>query len=187
LRSTRISPGLSTLLGLYERPLLAKFYEAQHRNLQIKQLKWKAAKLGFQVIQVPDPIHTRQLLEKTPRPKCHLSQPIQVDLGIAARTISTAGSETIPNYLEREPLRHKMSRNKRAEENGGPRCGLSILRPRNRLLTKRYKAPARVGGLAPLKSERSPDERSVLVPGGAIGVLPHLHSAPAGIPVPVVG
>ena len=31
----------------------AKFYEAQHRNLQIKQLKWKAAKLGFQVIQAP--------------------------------------------------------------------------------------------------------------------------------------
>jgi transposase len=30
-----------------------KFYEAQHRNLQIKQLKWKAAKLGFQVIQAP--------------------------------------------------------------------------------------------------------------------------------------
>jgi hypothetical protein len=25
----------------------AEFYEAQHRDLQIKQLKWKAAKLGF--------------------------------------------------------------------------------------------------------------------------------------------
>ena len=31
----------------------AKFYEVQHRNLQIKQLKWKAAKLGFQVVQAP--------------------------------------------------------------------------------------------------------------------------------------
>ena len=31
----------------------AKFYEAQHRDLQIKQLKWKAAKLGFQVVQPP--------------------------------------------------------------------------------------------------------------------------------------
>ena len=31
----------------------AKFYETQHRNLQIKQLKWKAAKLGFQVVQAP--------------------------------------------------------------------------------------------------------------------------------------
>ena len=31
----------------------ARFYEAQHRDLQIKQLKWKAAKLGFRVVQVP--------------------------------------------------------------------------------------------------------------------------------------
>src|SRR5882672_2700705 len=31
----------------------AEFYEAQHRRLQIKHLKSKAAKLGFQVIQVP--------------------------------------------------------------------------------------------------------------------------------------
>jgi hypothetical protein len=31
----------------------ANFYENQHRNLQIKQLKWKAAKLGFQVVQAP--------------------------------------------------------------------------------------------------------------------------------------
>jgi len=31
----------------------AKFYETQHRALQIKQLKWKAAKLGFQVVQAP--------------------------------------------------------------------------------------------------------------------------------------
>ena len=31
----------------------AKFYEAQHRNLQVKQLKWKAAKLGYQIIQSP--------------------------------------------------------------------------------------------------------------------------------------
>ena len=31
----------------------ARFYEAQHRDLQIKQLKWKAAKLGFRVVQAP--------------------------------------------------------------------------------------------------------------------------------------
>ncbi|HWO36408.1 MAG TPA: hypothetical protein VNO32_47070 [Candidatus Acidoferrum sp.] len=31
----------------------AEFYEAQHRRLQIKHLKTKAAKLGFQLIQVP--------------------------------------------------------------------------------------------------------------------------------------
>ena len=29
----------------------AKFYEAQHRQRQIKQLKWKAAKLGFRVVE----------------------------------------------------------------------------------------------------------------------------------------
>src|SRR5438270_12279266 len=28
----------------------AAFYELQHRHLQIKQLKWKAAKLGFQIV-----------------------------------------------------------------------------------------------------------------------------------------
>src|ERR1700758_4889213 len=31
----------------------AAFYEAQHRHLQIKHLKWKAAKLGFQIVQAP--------------------------------------------------------------------------------------------------------------------------------------
>jgi len=31
----------------------AEFYEAQHRKLQINHLKWKAAKLGFQVIEAP--------------------------------------------------------------------------------------------------------------------------------------
>jgi len=31
----------------------AAFYEAQHRQLQIKHLKWKAAKLGFQIVQAP--------------------------------------------------------------------------------------------------------------------------------------
>ena len=31
----------------------AAFYEAQHRQLQIKQLKWKAARLGFQIVQTP--------------------------------------------------------------------------------------------------------------------------------------
>ena len=29
----------------------AALYEAQHKQLQIKQLKWKAAKLGFQIVQ----------------------------------------------------------------------------------------------------------------------------------------
>ena len=29
----------------------AQFYEAQHRKLQITHLKWKAAKLGFRVVQ----------------------------------------------------------------------------------------------------------------------------------------
>jgi hypothetical protein len=31
----------------------ARFYAAQHRNLQLKQLKWKAAKLGYQLVQSP--------------------------------------------------------------------------------------------------------------------------------------
>ena len=31
----------------------AAFYEAQHRQLQIKQLKWKAAKLGYNVTPIP--------------------------------------------------------------------------------------------------------------------------------------
>jgi hypothetical protein len=31
----------------------AAFYEAQHRQLQVKHLKSKAAKLGFQIIQIP--------------------------------------------------------------------------------------------------------------------------------------
>jgi hypothetical protein len=31
----------------------AAFYDAQHRNLQIKHLKSKAARLGFQIVQVP--------------------------------------------------------------------------------------------------------------------------------------
>jgi transposase len=31
----------------------AAFYEAQHRKQQIKYLKWKAAKLGFQIIEAP--------------------------------------------------------------------------------------------------------------------------------------
>jgi len=32
---------------------VAALYEAQHRQLQIKHLKWKAATLGYQLIQVP--------------------------------------------------------------------------------------------------------------------------------------
>ncbi|PYT37802.1 MAG: hypothetical protein DMG45_25475 [Acidobacteria bacterium] len=31
----------------------AAFYKLQHRHLQIKQLKWKAAKLGFQIVGAP--------------------------------------------------------------------------------------------------------------------------------------
>jgi hypothetical protein len=31
----------------------AAFYQVQHRLLQIKHLKWKAATLGYQLIQVP--------------------------------------------------------------------------------------------------------------------------------------
>ena len=31
----------------------AEFYEAQHRKRQINHLKWKAAKLGFQIIDAP--------------------------------------------------------------------------------------------------------------------------------------
>jgi transposase len=29
----------------------AQFYEAQHRKRQISHLKWKAAKLGFQIVE----------------------------------------------------------------------------------------------------------------------------------------
>jgi len=31
----------------------AAFYEAQHKQSQIKQLKWKAAKLGYRVTPIP--------------------------------------------------------------------------------------------------------------------------------------
>jgi len=31
----------------------AEFYEAEHRQRQIKHLKWKAAKLGYQIVQAP--------------------------------------------------------------------------------------------------------------------------------------
>jgi hypothetical protein len=31
----------------------AAFYETQQRQLQIKHLMWKAAKLGFQIVQAP--------------------------------------------------------------------------------------------------------------------------------------
>jgi len=33
----------------------AAFYEAHHRQFQIKQLKWKAASLGYQVTPIPAP------------------------------------------------------------------------------------------------------------------------------------
>ena len=31
----------------------AAFYEVEHQRLQIKHLKWKAAKLGYQIVQAP--------------------------------------------------------------------------------------------------------------------------------------
>jgi transposase len=31
----------------------AEFYDAQHRKLQVKSLRWKAAQLGFQIIEAP--------------------------------------------------------------------------------------------------------------------------------------
>ena len=31
----------------------AEFYQAQHRKQQINNLKWKAAKLGFQITEAP--------------------------------------------------------------------------------------------------------------------------------------
>jgi hypothetical protein len=31
----------------------ALLYQAQHRQLQIKQLKWEASKLGFRVVEAP--------------------------------------------------------------------------------------------------------------------------------------
>jgi len=31
----------------------ALLYQTQHRQLQIKQLKWKATKLGFRVVEAP--------------------------------------------------------------------------------------------------------------------------------------
>ena len=32
---------------------IPKFYEAQHRTQQIKHLKWRAAKMGLQIIEAP--------------------------------------------------------------------------------------------------------------------------------------
>ncbi len=37
----------------YGSDMGAEFYEAQHRKRQISHLKWKAAKLGFQIIDAP--------------------------------------------------------------------------------------------------------------------------------------
>jgi hypothetical protein len=31
----------------------AEFYDAEHRQRQIKHLKWKAAKLGYQIVHAP--------------------------------------------------------------------------------------------------------------------------------------
>lgn len=39
--------------GMKYVDLGAAVYEAQHRQLQIKYLKWKAAKLGYQIVQAP--------------------------------------------------------------------------------------------------------------------------------------
>ena len=82
MRPTRVTPKLSALLELYERPLQGKFYEAQHRNPQIKHSNRKAAKLGFQVIHVPGS-YTDQTAsgENSETEVHHLSQSIQVDLG----------------------------------------------------------------------------------------------------------
>src|ERR1700739_1427763 len=37
--------------GMHTAHKGAAFYELKHRQLQVKQLKWKAAKLGFQIVQ----------------------------------------------------------------------------------------------------------------------------------------
>jgi hypothetical protein len=39
----------------------AAFYQAQHRHLQIKQLRVKAASLGYQLIQGPAALISRSL------------------------------------------------------------------------------------------------------------------------------
>jgi transposase len=39
--------------GMKYVDLGAQFYEAKHRRLQIRYLKWKAEKLGFKVIEAP--------------------------------------------------------------------------------------------------------------------------------------
>jgi hypothetical protein len=44
----------------------AAFYEAQHRQLQIKQLKWKAAKLGSRSSKLPLPKERELLFAKNP-------------------------------------------------------------------------------------------------------------------------
>jgi hypothetical protein len=41
---------VSTVAGDSDDALL---YQAQHRQLQIKQLRWKAIKLGFRVVEAP--------------------------------------------------------------------------------------------------------------------------------------
>ena len=40
----------------------AEFYEAQHRKLQISHLKWKAAKLGFQIVEASCSLKTSEFL-----------------------------------------------------------------------------------------------------------------------------
>ena len=34
----------------------ARFYDEQHRKRQIGHLKWKAARLGLQIIEAPTPV-----------------------------------------------------------------------------------------------------------------------------------
>jgi hypothetical protein len=104
MRPTRNTPKLSALFELYERPLLAKFYEAQHRNLQIRQLKRKAAKLSE---DLPPQDVTQQVCPRE----------------------------------------------------WGPRCGISILRAPNWLLTKWYKAPGESGRSGASKVRKIPRRR----------------------------
>jgi hypothetical protein len=46
----------------------AAVYEAQHRQLQIKHLKWKAAKLGFQIVQARCSIVSEEKGRNEPNP-----------------------------------------------------------------------------------------------------------------------
>jgi hypothetical protein len=142
-------------------------------NTAIYKLDSSSGKLpswAFRVSKFLDPIHPDSFSRKL-RDRSLPTLGIQsVDLVIGARIISTAVSETIPNFLERKAFRHKMSRNKCAQENGDHDAESRFVGRPIGCSPNGIKRLARVGELAPLKSERSPDEGSVFVPGGAIGV-----------------